>query len=82
MQVNKAYSGLGRHFEANFWLYVVSLLCVSTGIVLGIYTVKYMGGAQQTDLSNYFNSFTTTIISSEVNHNQVLIQTIDRKSVV
>jgi stage II sporulation protein M len=76
MHVNKFYGTIGRHFETNFWLYVVSLLCVSTGIVLGIYTVKYMSGAQKTDLLSYFTSFTTSIANSDVDKKYVLIQTI------
>jgi stage II sporulation protein M len=76
MQINKVYGNIGKHFETNFWLYVVSLLCISTGIVLGIYTVKYMSVQQKTDLLSYFTSFTTAITSSEVNNKNVFIETI------
>ena len=75
MHDNKFYSIIGRHFEANFWLYIVSLLCISTGIVLGIYTVKYMNATQKADLLNYFSSFSAAIMNSEVNNKYVFIET-------
>jgi stage II sporulation protein M len=76
MQVNKINGGFGRHFEINFWLYVVSLLCFSTGIVLGIYTVRYMGGPEMSDLSGYFSSFINTLTDTEINNKYVLYETI------
>jgi stage II sporulation protein M len=76
MQVNKFYGNIGKHFEMNFWLYIVSVLCLSTGIVLGIYTVKYMSGPQKADLASYFSSFSTTISNSEINQKNVLVETV------
>lgn len=76
MQVNKVNGGFGRHFETNFWLYVVSLLCFSTGIVIGIYTVKYMGGAEKVDLSGYFSSFISSISNTKINNKYVLYEAV------
>lgn len=38
---------INKHVQDNFWLYVISLLCVCTGIVLGVYSVRYMGGFEK-----------------------------------
>jgi stage II sporulation protein M len=67
---------LSRHFQENFWLYVLSLLCLSTGIVLGIYTVKYMSEVQKGDLVNYFGSFTDYLKSYQINRQYVLFETL------
>ncbi|MCM8711057.1 stage II sporulation protein M [Clostridium sp. SYSU_GA19001] len=50
-----------KHIEDNFWLYIISMLCVFTGIVLGIYAVKYMGIVENENLLSYLNDFTKNI---------------------
>lgn len=50
-----------QHLQDNFWLYMISMLCVFTGIVLGIYAVKYMGNFENENLLSYLNSFTVNI---------------------
>lgn len=76
MHVNKVSDSFGVHFQKNFWLYVVSLLCLCTGIVLGIYTVKYMGDFEKTDLINYFISFNDSIASTNINNKFIFFETI------
>ncbi|NFB06981.1 stage II sporulation protein M, partial [Clostridium botulinum] len=34
---NKFLGNINRHVQENFWLYIISLLCICTGLVLGIY---------------------------------------------
>lgn len=72
-QFNKNVS---RHLQESLWLYVVSLLCLFTGIVLGVYTVKYMGDMERQDLINYFLGFKKNIGSTTINNKEILIQTI------
>lgn len=76
MHVNKVPDSFGVHFQKNFWLYVVSLLCLCTGIVLGIYTVKYMGEFEKTDLINYFMSFNESIASKNINNKFIFFEAI------
>jgi stage II sporulation protein M len=76
MRVNRVSDGLGTHFQNNFWLYVVSLMCLCTGIVLGIYTVKYMGDFEKTDLINYFMNFTNSVNSVDINHKYIFFETL------
>lgn len=76
MGIDKIKSSFNKHFQDNFWLYMVSLLCISIGIVLGIYTVKYMGILQKNDLISYLKSFTENTSKGNINSNAVLIQTL------
>ncbi|MCT8976016.1 stage II sporulation protein M [Clostridium sp. CX1] len=76
MSENKILGVVNKHVQNNFWLYVVSLLCVCTGIVLGIYSVRYMGGFEKNDLLSYLNNFSTTINSQGVNYQSVFIETV------
>lgn len=76
MANNNFLSNFGRHVQENFWLYLVSLLFLCTGIVLGIYTVKYMGEMDKADLSNYFLSFMKALDSKPINNSVIFIQTI------
>lgn len=76
MRGEKLNKNLSRHLQENVWLYAVCLLCLFTGIVLGVYTVKYMGAMERQDLINYFLGFKKSIGSTAVNHKTVLIQTV------
>ena len=76
MRKAKLGNGLSRHFQESIWLYVVSLLCLFTGIVLGIYTVKYMGDMERQDLVSYFLGFKSNIKSIEINNTAILIKSI------
>lgn len=76
MSENKVVGIINKHVQNNFWLYVVSLLCVCTGIVLGMYSVRYMGGFEKSDLLSYLNNFGSTISSQGVNYSNVLVETI------
>lgn len=76
MRINRVSDSFGVHFQKNFWLYVISLLCLCTGIVLGIYTVKYMGEFEKSDLLNYFLNFKDLVASTSINNKFILFETI------
>lgn len=67
---------LGNHIQENFWLYVISLLCIFTGIVLGIYSVKYMANNDRSDLVNYLSNFSQNITQGNFKYNNILIDII------
>ncbi len=69
----KALINANDHFQQNFWLYVISLLCIFTGIVLGIYTVKYMGVNDKGDLINYFTGFTKNILQENFKYKTIFM---------
>lgn len=76
MRKIKAKSNVSRHFQESMWLYVITLVCLFTGIVLGIYTVRYMGDMERQDLINYFLSFRNNLSSVEVDNKAILIESI------
>lgn len=76
MKNNKLLNNFGKHFRENFWLYVIALLCVCTGIVFGIYTVKYMGDMEKSELVSYLNSFTEVMQKSSVSSKSIFFQTL------
>lgn len=67
---------LGNHVQENFWLYVISLLCIFTGIVLGIYSVKYMANGDRSDLVNYLSNFSQNITQGNFKYNSILLDVI------
>jgi stage II sporulation protein M len=76
MSENKMLGFINEHVQNNFWLYVVSLLCICTGIVMGIYSVRYMGGFEKSDLLSYLKNFNATINSGSINYKSILIETV------
>jgi stage II sporulation protein M len=82
MVENKMLNSINNHVQNNFWLYVVSLLCICTGIVLGIYSARYMGDFEKTDLLSYLKNFTTTINSGTINYQAVFMETIKSNIII
>ncbi|MBB6631293.1 stage II sporulation protein M [Clostridium algidicarnis] len=76
MRDNKYVNVITQHIQNNFWLYIVSLLFLCTGIVLGIYAMKYMSEVDKLDLSNYFNSFIEILTSKEINNKSIFFEAI------
>lgn len=64
------------HLQNNLWLYIFSALCLCTGIVLGVYSVKYMDQTQKNDLVKYFTSTTTAENIKNENYYGVFFQTL------
>lgn len=67
---------ISKHIQENFWLYILSILCVFTGIILGIYSVKYMGAFERNDLVNYLMNFVEPSNTSGVSYKLILLQSI------
>lgn len=76
MKFQVLYSAISKHFHNNLLLYVFSSLCLCTGIVLGVYTVKYMDTAQKDDLLKYFMSIASSKNLKSISYNQVFFETI------
>ena len=67
---------LKNKISENLVLYIIVLVCLCTGIVLGIYAVKYMGSFERNDLTNYLSNFMVSVDKSDAKNLEVLIQTI------
>lgn len=67
---------LKKHFEKNFLLYIISLLCIFTGIILGMYFVKYMGSVETGKLESYMQEFVKSFLSNKVSYKSIFLQTL------
>ncbi|MFL0196908.1 stage II sporulation protein M [Clostridium sp. WILCCON 0269] len=76
MLENRASNLINSHIKNNFWLYIISLLCFFTGIVIGIYSVRYMGGFEKSDLLSYLKDFTKTVNSGSINYKSIFLETL------
>lgn len=72
----KTLSLLNKHFENNFWLYIISIFCIFLGIVLGIYTVNYMGTVEKEQLTSYLSGFTSSITEKNIIYKDIFFQSI------
>ena len=76
MSSNTLISNINKHIQENFWLYIISILCVFTGIILGIYSVKYMGQIEQNDLINYLMNFIDPSNTNGISYKLIFFQSI------
>ncbi|MCJ7688711.1 MAG: stage II sporulation protein M [Clostridiaceae bacterium] len=76
MSTNTLLSNINKHIQQNFWLYMISILCVFTGIILGIYGVKYMGDYERNDLLNYLTNFTDPSNTGGISYKLIFTQSI------
>ncbi|MGH4125653.1 MAG: stage II sporulation protein M [Clostridium sp.] len=76
MSSNTLISNINKHIQENFWLYIISILCVFTGIILGIYSVKYMGQIEQNDLVNYLMNFIDPSNTNGISYKLIFFQSL------
>lgn len=72
----KTFAKLYEHIHRNLFLYVISLLFLCIGIVLGIYTVKYMGEIEKNTLVSYFLEFTKGIDLTKIDKKHIFLQAV------
>lgn len=76
MSSNTLISNINKHIQENFWLYIISILCVFTGIILGIYSVKYLGEFERNDLVNYLMNFIDPSDTKGISYKLIFLQSI------
>ena len=76
MSSNTLINNVNKHIQENFWLYIISILCVFTGIILGIYSVKYMGEFERNDLVNYLMNFIDPSDTKGISYKLIFLQSI------
>ena len=68
-----------RDKKAYFFI-VLIMFCL--GISFGLYTVKYMGDSDRSDLTNYFLSFTNYIGNEPINYGNLLFEVIKKNILI
>lgn len=67
---------MNSNFKENKIFYLLVLTFFFVGILLGAYTIKYMGGVDAKDLSDYFTGFIKSINNQEIKTNELLFSII------
>lgn len=67
---------LWKHIEDNLWLYLISILSMTIGIFVGIYSLKYLGQFPKSDLTSYLNSFTKSFDLGKISYGDIFYQCI------
>ena len=73
---NRISSTVNNHFESNFWIYVISIFCLFLGIVLGVYTVKYLGPVEKNRLLSYLTGFYNSSGHKNIKNKEIFLQSI------
>lgn len=73
---SKVTHKLLEHINKNLIVYLVTILFLCIGIVIGIYSVKYMGDVERNQLISYLNGSFQNITLLEGNNKYVLFEAI------
>ena len=57
MTFRSLIDSFNKHFYENIWMYLLTILFMATGMILGLYCVKYMGDVDKNTLINYITAF-------------------------
>jgi stage II sporulation protein M len=76
MTLKKLMDNFNKHFRDNFWIYLITILFLSTGAILGIYSVKYMSDSDKNSLINYITSLSKSTTLESINNKAIFIEAI------
>lgn len=71
-----------EHFRKNLVLYLITLLFLCIGIVIGVYSVKYMGSIERNNLISYIRSVYENINIDEINRKYIFIEAIKNNIII
>lgn len=74
MQNNKRTDLILKYMQKNIFLYIISLLFLCIGIVLGIYAIKYMGDAEKRNLVDYMLQYTNNSTFENLSKKEIFLQ--------
>lgn len=64
MKFKGILNGINKHFYDNLFLYLITILFIATGMIVGLYCVKYMQDVDKSSLISYITSITTSSSSA------------------
>jgi len=60
----------------NIWMYLLTILFIATGMILGLYCVKYMGDVDKSTLINYITAFGSSSTLDGLSNKEILMGTL------
>lgn len=72
----KLFHRLNKHIQDNLWLYIITVLCFTIGIVIGVYTSNNMGEYEKNDLVSYLSNFNGSLINGQVIYKEIFVNAI------
>lgn len=76
MSNNKMINVINKHIHENFWLYIIILLFICIGTVIGIYTVKYLDISDKNELITFLGEFTSNVSAYDIDHKAIFLESI------
>lgn len=76
MTFRNIIDNFNKHFRDNFWMYLITILFLCTGIILGIYSVKYMSEGDKSSLINYITSLSNSTTLESTNNKAIFFEAI------
>ncbi len=80
--MNYLITKLNDTFKDKKTYFFIVLIMFCLGISFGLYTVKYMGDSDKSDLMNYFLSFTNSIENEPINYGNLLFEVIKKNILI
>jgi stage II sporulation protein M len=80
--MNYLLTRLNDNFRDKKAYFFIVLIMFCLGISFGLYTVKYMGSSDKSDLTNYFFSFTNSIENEPINYGSLLFVVIKKNILI
>lgn len=77
------HNNLLKKFEEGYFLvFLINTVFICTGIVLGIYTIKYMNSINKEDMYSYFSSFVNLSQNQGVDKISILFQSLKNNFII
>lgn len=76
MTIRNLIDNFNKHFRENFWMYLLTILFLCTGAILGIYSVKYMSNNDKSSLINYVTSLSKSSTLEGINNKAIFFEAV------
>jgi stage II sporulation protein M len=76
MTLRSLIDSFNKHFYENIWMYLLTILFMATGMILGLYCVKYMGDVDKSTLINYITAFGSSSTLDGLSNKEILMGTL------
>ncbi|WP_346928311.1 stage II sporulation protein M [Clostridium sp.] len=76
MTFRSLIDSFNKHFYENIWMYLLTILFMATGMILGLYCVKYMGDVDKSALINYITAFGSSSTLDGLSNKEILMGTL------